>query len=329
MKDLIFQIFSSSEQREQFLHAIHNEKINRVLLCNEFEYEYYNWTNNSDIFLETIKTGIERNFKVYVLSSMKDMPPNMPPDEIKSFSNNYIHLQFPTIFFNEYVKSRYAKIFFKLKEKNIDYHFITMNLKPHWFRMYMIDQLAERDLLKFARYSWLENNPDYSFQHYDGQISRLDDFHITRNQFSLPDIYHSAFAQLVSETAHDTIFLSEKTVVPLLMQKPFLSCAALNFHRYLRELGFEEYTEIFDYSFDTIMDTKLRFSAVIDNFEKLTKLDIYTLREIYNSILPKLRRNRERALEIANDKNLVPGVLYTFDKETLRIDNFTLYQIIY
>lgn len=327
MTDLVYRVNNSPEMKQQFLDSLENDDVSRVFLCLEEEYEYWSCTDRDgdNILLDVVKHGKKKGYKVYILSAT--LQELSTPPSWSEVENDYVHLKFPTSFFNNFSKLDIAKDFFRLKDKNISYHFITLNSRPHWFRAYMIDELCKRDLLKFSRYTWHEESLQHKFQYYDGRKSTLDDFAVTRNQWSLPSVYHDAFAQLVSETAHDVLFLTEKTVVPIYMQTPFLCCAAPNFHRYLLDLGFELYTEIFDYGFDSVQDHITRFNLVIDNFERLTKYTLDDLKSKYQFLLPKLIRNRQRALDIADDRSFVPEVLYTIDKNILKTHNYFLYQM--
>jgi hypothetical protein len=100
--------------------------------------------------------------------------------------------------------------------------------------------------------------------------------------------------------------LSEKTATPLILGKPFIVATQKNFHKYLKELGFQLYDEIFDYSFDTITDREERFEALLQNFIRLQKIPLGELSKLQVTIADKIEYNKRRAKEVIYDPNYYP-----------------------
>ena len=120
----------------------------------------------------------------------------------------------------------------------------------------------------------------------------------------IPRSYLRGFIDIVSESSYGPgeTFMSEKTVKPIATLKPFLVVGAKHMHKHLREkYSLEEYTELFDYSFDEEDDLELRVQGVINNLVRLRHMPKDELKSIYHSIQDKLLRNREVYSTVMDD----------------------------
>lgn len=111
---------------------------------------------------------------------------------------------------------------------------------------------------------------------------------------------------IVTEATHKATFITEKTIIPTLLKKPYIVLGSQGYNSKLIELGFKLYDEIFDYSFDIESDIFKRTELFVKNINKTLTID---LAEIYKVILPKIIYNYNHALEIMNDKNLIPDII--------------------
>ena len=142
----------------------------------------------------------------------------------------------------------YNSVFYK-------YHFVCMNNRSHRHRALLIDLLAKNNLIEKNAISVHQDSTMYKWKYFSyRQILLEPEFANDRQQHRIPKQYYQSFAQLISESSGDTIMLSEKTATPLIIGKPFLIAGQMHFHKFLSELGFELYTEIFDYSFMTSLE---------------------------------------------------------------------------
>jgi hypothetical protein len=111
---------------------------------------------------------------------------------------------------------------------------------------------------------------------------------------------------VIGEATTDVPFITEKTVIPILYKKPFITIANKNFSLYLRNLGFELFDEIIDYSYDSIENLEDRADAMIKNILPLLKEDY---NKLYQKLLPKLEHNYNRAWQIIKDINYIPDII--------------------
>ena len=126
----------------------------------------------------------------------------------------------------------------------------------------------------------------------------IDDYKIDStivDEYSKKLLQPNALISLVTETFHRTNFITEKTFRPIFLEQPFIVLGGKNQNKELLNLGFELYDEIFDYSFDSDDSLENRVQGVIDNLNRIKDRNYY---ELYEELLPKIKRNKNRIVEI-------------------------------
>lgn len=197
-------------------------------------------------------------------------------------------------------------------------------------RAVLLDELAKRHLLQHGMVTFHFPNSVFTNQitgekfvgwkYHDGSVLK-DESNFVLNESikfvasSFPNSFFRGFFDLISESniKEEEFFITEKTAKSVAALKPFIALANPHYHtRFLvDEFGFELYDELFDYAFDTIIDTEKRIEAIADNVERIVQLYDGCFREtIYETIKPKLIRNRERLIQYGLDKDkIVPRSL--------------------
>ncbi len=186
------------------------------------------------------------------------------------------------------------------------YHFVSMNDRGHWHRCYMIDQLAKYNLIETNPVTWSNRyySPDFCFpwQHFEPRkitLDGLDGYDKHRAWFILPKQYNQSCFQLISESAMEATFITEKTTGALFNFMPFITYGSKNFYKQLRTLGIVDYNELFDYSFDEVDDDNVRADMIIENVNRLAQMPLHELELLVDSIKDKLIYNFHRSCEIA------------------------------
>lgn len=192
---------------------------------------------------------------------------------------------------------------------NYKHHFISMNHNAHVHRCFLIDLLAKYNLMENNPVSVHKNSPIYNWKYYNFQIRYVEpEFAHDKNYSRIPKPYYDSFAQLVSESSGNTLFLSEKTATPLLIGKPFLVATQMHFHKMLKDLGFLLYDEIFDYSFDDEPDQEKRYEMLLENYRNLVKIPISQLPDLHKKISGKIAFNQSRVKHLVYDLNYYPKI---------------------
>ena len=183
-----------------------------------------------------------------------------------------------------------------------------MNNRPHQHRCMFLDQMARADLIELGAVSWHNDEVTYNWEWWKHPTRLLltDQFETVWNSYALPSEWDSSFLNVVSECSINRIYFSEKTWIPILCLKPFLSQSDKGFYKKFTELGFVLYDEIFDYSFDDEPNDNIRTELIMNNVKKIIGRDY---QEMYNTLLPKLTHNFLRAIEIATSENFIPDIV--------------------
>ena len=87
--------------------------------------------------------------------------------------------------------------------------------------------------------------------------------------------------------------MSEKTYKALICQ-PFIHLGSYGVLKYMRSMGYKTFPELFDESYDDIVNHTDRLLAVVDSIEKVCKMDDNEFHNIYcREVIPKVIHNRE------------------------------------
>lgn len=209
-----------------------------------------------------------------------------------------------------------------LTRNHYDYLFVSLNNVPKTHRYVMMDMLAKYNLIDSGAIAWRDqvrgpdgsivedqgppgNTIQYSFKYWKNprrmflDQENVDQKTVFFNQEALVKEFDSSFMQLVPETEDNQIFITEKTIVPLLFNKPFLVAGGARHHEALKTLGFELYDEIFDYSFDSIENMEERNDKIAQNIHSIKDKNLVELREL---IKHKLIHNRNLLLSYIFDR---------------------------
>jgi hypothetical protein len=194
-------------------------------------------------------------------------------------------------------------------DTNFKYPFICLNNKNHIHREALIDHLTKYNLLESGIVTWHKFSNarhGYEFKYYDDSIRTIDDeFNVKLDSFLLPKQWHESFLHVIGEATCNVDIISEKTVIPMLMKKPFVSIAKQNHVRRLTELGFKLYDEIIDYSYDNYNDLSIRADLLCKNISKIPT----NYSDLYEILRPKIEYNYNRCLEIIKDKSFIPKIV--------------------
>jgi hypothetical protein len=216
-------------------------------------------------------------------------------------------------------------------EKNIDYLFLSLNRRPSYHKCYLIDKIYQRQLNNYGKISWLNyvnvNKKMFKFKHFNGKTLILNN---DASQDNYPwhagvrtTLYKNCLFDVVTESEPEVKDISEKTWFSILYEKPNIVLGHTGFHKRLQSFGFELYDEVFNYDFDTNPDMKTRANKILDNIEKYKNEDYI---EIYNMLLPKIKRNKQVIKNVVRDTSFIPKKLAyyktKFSKEYPLLDQY-------
>ena len=208
-------------------------------------------------------------FREDIIKFLEDLPNevtyhtadgNLNNDKLKIFYDPYSFLT--------EISQRSRDIYFNrpVLHGPIKYNFISLCPAPREHKHELLDKLYTNKYFIYSNnpyskvneieYKW---HPDTPLEEYKGKngFSNLDIIKLTEIESDhrgfqelVPLEYYQSNCDLVLESTIESLFITEKTWKPIVFQKPFLVWGGQGIHAKLKDLGFELYDELFDYSFD-------------------------------------------------------------------------------
>ena len=155
---------------------------------------------------------------------------------------------------------------------------------------------------------------DQTVEQVDAWDRPVDVNHIKNSYFNIVTesyMYNKSLPQ-----SHKTIFeMSEKTYKALNCQ-PFIHLGSYGVLKYMKSMGYETFPELFDESYDDIINHTDRLLAVVDAIEKVCKMDDRKFHDIYcKEVIPKVIHNRE----LVASKKIKENIWSKFIKDLLAL----------
>lgn len=133
-------------------------------------------------------------------------------------------------------------------------------------------------------------------------------------------IYNKTAYSIVSETVadHENVFISEKTVKPLLSKRLFISFSSKNILHTLRKNGFKTFDTVIDESYDDVADTRLRHKMA---FDQVIYLCNQNQELIFEKIRPIVEHNFDHAMNY-NAMEIIATEVFEKLENICHINNF-------
>jgi len=217
-------------------------------------------------------------------------------------------------------------LYFSIKTAtNLDYHptndiqclFNCMNNRAHLHRVYLMDDLAELNLLKNNFYSWQDNDIDpkifamqYKPAHFNMKRQLLDGPYTHESQQYFPPQVYQSLINLITESNVDCPFITEKTFNCLLFGKMFIIYGYPGIHEKLTSMGFKLPYDIIDYeSFDYEVNDRARSKKIAQELHRLTKT-YKDLDKLHKSFIPLIKHNRNLIKDKARAQEGIPQEVF-------------------
>jgi hypothetical protein len=144
----------------------------------------------------------------------------------------------------------------------------------------------------------------FEFKYWNEEILKVDDFNNETGYVANDSILKiNSLINVITESAIHSIVFSEKTWKSVLIEQPFIVLGSQYQNTKIKELGFELYDEIFDYSFDTKPNIDDRVEGIVYNLLRLKDLNY---NDLYDLIEPKLKRNKKQMLRLCIKDDYIP-----------------------
>jgi hypothetical protein len=130
------------------------------------------------------------------------------------------------------------------------------------------------------------------------------------------EMYTNSYFNIITETSYNwdsssildnNIYLTEKTYRPIFGMQPFIVVSNPGFLKFLKYMGFKTFPEFFDESYDEIENPIERMNTIVNEVKKICSLSHEELHDRYYNIFDKLEHNRNRLIEIVDDRKMNYG----------------------
>ena len=112
-----------------------------------------------------------------------------------------------------------------------------------------------------------------------------------------------SYINIPLETYPGDCFYTEKTFKPILAGVPFISVCIPNFTESFKNMGFEPYYNIFDYTYENETSHHKRISLIVDQLQLLQIEN--NLKELINDNMETIKHNQNQIEKIFNDVSFV------------------------
>lgn len=129
------------------------------------------------------------------------------------------------------------------------------------------------------------------------------------------EFYNQFAIDIVTETAFDYphAFISEKTLRPLYLQKPFITVGPPKFLEYLHSCGFETFSDFWSEDYDNIEDPQERFISCTQTINYVLSLPLNQIKSMVDDMQPRLEKNRQILINyIENTYKPLYNMIYYF-----------------
>jgi hypothetical protein len=239
------------------------------------------------------------------------------PNPLEQHKKYHVNLQAPWLFFK--VKHKIESTFHVWDTSKI---FATIYGRPLWHRLgiaaHLLTYHNEKSLVGclcdphdsdkrglFETNELFTHDPT-SFQNFGNIISRLPlmlpevDTYAPGQPFTdgyvnqTKQVYRHFLIDIVAETftSGDCFFVTEKTIRPMLLKKPFIVMGSKDYLCYLRQMGFHTFNEFWSEDYDGYQGRE-RYLKILELIDTLSKKSLKELEYMYASMQFQLDHNYE------------------------------------
>jgi hypothetical protein len=175
----------------------------------------------------------------------------------------------------------------KFKSHKRHKYFLSLNRSPRLHRSKLFDYLKENDLLEYGYVSFVWR--DYFV---DSELTTSAEDN-QAGAFIEREYFEDSYFNIVTETwfYEKSLFLTEKIFKSIIYFQPFLLFGGAHSLKLFRDLGYKTFDKIIDESYDDEENNDKRFNMVISELNRLCKIPIEEIHDMYLSVRDILEHN--------------------------------------
>jgi hypothetical protein len=183
--------------------------------------------------------------------------------------------------------------------------------KPRLDRCMIIDNLAKVNILSNNYYSWLKSEDypfNYTFKHFDNKVKLLD-IEVWDAYKQIPKPISNEYLKktlwtVALEVCDKEIAFSEKVLWPIFQKRPFICWGSPGINKLIKDLGFDIFDDIIDYTFDEENDLTVRVEKFTEQLIVLNNLDTDKYHKL---LLGRVENNFKNLFKIVKNKIKSPN----------------------
>jgi hypothetical protein len=193
---------------------------------------------------------------------------------------------------------------------------MCLNNRPRSHRTQVWAEFNQREIIDQCAFSFTEplcyEKDQYSYP-YPLTIAG-EQFNLSRNDIGVGHaVYRDCAVNLITETATDVTYVSEKTCKPFVARQIPVLVGSMGINQFLTDIGLDMFSDVVPWTiWDHESDHNLRVKKIMDFVESWLRSG--TMLEDYCRLLPRVQANKQyfhsdqfRTLLLQQMSNLVPG----------------------
>ena len=299
---LTFTNFHEGGTPNQFIEKLIQLK-NRVGLAN---HQVCIITNNANV--SVYKKMIDVIYKPYLLGFLADHYKDILHTPIEH-NNTIIGL----LSADEYLNSEKKKFFLSynknttkpfrvqlllwlMKTGIIDDSYVSILIKNDNFDRNRLR--SDKDEL-YDLIAWFKQFEQKGFNVLDWDYPNHQNDVFSSLRYTTKSHYSDTLFNIITETTCDnnSLNLTEKSFKGIANCHPYLVIGDVNTHKHIKDLGFELYEDLIDYSFDSIDDSEIRLNSALKEVKRIYNIGGNGILEWYKKNIDKIEHNKIKFFE--------------------------------
>lgn len=113
-------------------------------------------------------------------------------------------------------------------------------------------------------------------------------------EYNETEVFKDTFLCVVGETyvSNGYAYFTEKTIKPILYERPFISYGNTGTLKYLRDFGFRTFGEFWDESYDEAKDYNEKLDKIENIIHRIANMSVVDLNQMYQQMMPVVKHNK-------------------------------------
>jgi hypothetical protein len=183
-----------------------------------------------------------------------------------------------------------------MKTGIIDDSYVSILIKNQYFDRNQLR--SDKDEL-YDLIAWFNQFEKKGFNILDWDYPNHQNDVFSSLKYTTKSHYADTLFNIITETTCDTnsLNLTEKSFKGIANCHPYLVIGDINTHKHIKDLGFELYEDLIDYSFDSIDNSEIRLNSALKEVKRIYNIGGNGILEWYKKNVDKIEHNKSKFFE--------------------------------